>query len=200
MGDNKSRLFYTCGLPRSGKSTLAKRWAAERHWMTDGGTERRDDGDTLTYKFSGPAYLRLPSRPRAVLSGDEFRLAVSGSHYNLSSEGFVFAAMDAAARALLSSGHDVMIDETCTTEQTLLRYLLIDIDATPVFVNTPVSVCEERAITSGREYLVPVIRKLSPQFEHFRDNFDEVHARAKGRVLDRYRSLGSSCHPLSAVS
>ena len=40
----------------------------------------------------------------------------------------MFAAMDMATRALLLSGHDVLIDETSTTEQSLLRYFRIDIN------------------------------------------------------------------------
>ena len=145
------RLHFTVGLPQSGKSTLANRWA--RNYEEPARTFTVPSRTFTLWTVTGPPYgsrVELHCAPRVVVAGDDFRNAIHGREYVPESEGVVFAAMDVATRALLRRGFDVLVDETCTTQSTLLRYLRLDQKAVPVFVDTPVEVCLERARASGR--------------------------------------------------
>lgn len=151
------RLSFTVGLPRSGKSTFCNEWV-------------RAAGE----------------RPRVIVSGDDFRLAVYGDVYNRIGESFVFSTMDAAIRAHLLGGSDVLVDETATTTETLMRYLLLDIEAEPIFINTSSEICIERAIKTKQEYLIPVIQKLDRQLSELRKNWQETLDSVKARIIARY--------------
>jgi len=140
-------LKFTIGLPRSGKSTFCKMW--EKY--EDEETKKGCKYDTYHYSFPH----------RVVIAGDDFRNALYGKEFSRKGEGMVFAAMDISARALLFHGYDVIIDETATTEETIKRYLRIDINAIPVPINTPVEVCIERAISNNKLYLIPVINSMA---------------------------------------
>lgn len=153
----KGRLFFLVGLAHSGKSTVANSWLVE---------------------------ARVP-RPRVVIGGDDFRQAVYGKEYDPDREGLVFAAMDTAIRALLYRGFDVLVDETCTTESTLLRYLKLDLDAIALFVDTDVDTCIERAIRNGREYLITPIRRMDSQLKRLREGWDETVNRLRQYIIDR---------------
>jgi len=145
------KLYFTVGLPRSGKTTLANKWVED-----------------------GPK--------RLVFSGDTFRLAIHGLPYIKEAEGLVFSIMDVAARAMLLDGYDVLMDETASTEATILRYLNLDIDAQPMFVHTPASVCKERAVAGNRPYLVPVIDRIDKQLFQLLSRWDATFERLKDHV------------------
>lgn len=153
-------LFFTCGLPRSGKSFYCDNWILP------------DEGD-------------IEYTPRAIVCGDDFRYALYGREFQIEAEGTVFAMMDVAARALLKRGFDVIIDETCTTEATLLRYLRINIDAQAIFIDTPIEVCKERAIACGRDYLLGPIDRMAAQLEKLKaewpDNFNRLKEYLRSR-------------------
>jgi hypothetical protein len=100
-------------------------------------------------------------------------------------EAYVFAAMDTAARALLRRGFDVIMDETCTTERTLLRYLSIDIEAQPIWIETSAEVCKARAIAGGKEYLLGPIGRMEKQVRLLKDGYDEIRKRLVEYVLMR---------------
>lgn len=144
--EGPGRLYATVGNSHSGKSTYCKRWVLAR---------------------------RETERPRAIVSGDAFRIGVTGEEYNAIAEGCVFSAMDVAIRGLLHTGFDVIIDETCTTEATIQRYLQIDRDV--VFISMPgdADVCCARAIACGKARMVPVIRKFAEQLKNIRRGFQE---------------------------
>lgn len=152
----QGKLYFTVGLARSGKSTHARNWLRERS-----------------------------ERPRAVVCGDDFRRAIHRHAYIPEAEGLVFATMDVAARALLLGGHDVLLDETATTEATILRYLRIDLDAQPVFVPTPEEVCIQRAIANGQEYLVNPIRRMASQLRDLTSDWANTFERLKAYVQER---------------
>ncbi len=102
------KLYFTVGLPRSGKSTYCDKWI---------------HGDKVMNHMENTffAYVYMVDKPRVIVAGDDFRAALHGQAYQYESECMVFAAMDVATRALLLRNFDVIIDETCTTEQTLYR-------------------------------------------------------------------------------
>jgi predicted kinase len=170
------KLSFVQGLPRSGKSTFCDNWVVFRDSL----------GEIVVNNslWNGESFLNN-ANPRIIISGDDFRHAIHGSAFNISAESLVFATMDTATKALLHRGFDVIIDETCTTEATLLRYLKIDVNATPIFVDTPESVCIERAIAAGKSYLVQPIKRMSRQLEKLRSSWDETVARLKDYVESR---------------
>lgn len=168
----QGKLFFFIGLPRSGKTTRAKEWL-----RGDPLPVRGDDYDIFQAYTVG--------RPRVVVSGDDFRKAVHGHSYIAEAEGLVFAHMDVAIKALLLGGFDVLVDETSTTESTIMRYLRADIDATPIWMDTPVEECVRRAMATGKEYLVGPIHRIARQMEELRKGWPDNFMQMKARV--RYR-------------
>lgn len=122
---------------------------------------------------------------RVVLSGDAFRKGVHGQIYIGEAEFFVFACLDATARALISEGYTVLIDETNTTTASLERIYRISIDAQPIFINTSTEVCIERAKKLGQNYLLPAIKRIGKQLEELKENFEKKIENIKHRVIER---------------
>jgi predicted kinase len=178
---SKGKLLFCVGMPRSGKSTWCNNWVSqpevgvqiEKHTRADGSTH-----DTIVGVFV--------DRPRVVIAGDDFRTALYGRHYQPEAEGTVFATMDVATRAFLNRGFDVIVDETCTTQVTLMRYLRIDIDAEPVWIQTSAEVCKQRAIESGKPYLIPVIERHNDQLTRLKADWTTILWRCKELARSRH--------------
>lgn len=171
------RLYFTVGLPRSGKSVYCDLWVKKR----DPETVQIIQDAMVSREFI--IWNRVPgAKPRAIVAGDDFRHALHGHEYLVEAEGAVFTAMDLATRALLRRGHDVIVDETCTTQSTLLRYLKIDVEARPVFIDTQAEVCIERAKADGRDYLVGPIERMDAQLKALRADWDNTVAKLKRYV------------------
>lgn len=164
------KLYFTIGLPRSGKSTYCDLWV-------------RESPVIITNTWGGPR--GKVSRPRVMVAGDDFRFALHANNYIPDSEPMVFAMMDIAIRAHIHRGIDVIVDETATTEGTIKRYLRIDPEATPVWVNTPVDVCKQRAIETNRSYLIPPIERLAAQFEKLKAEWPHNFLRWQAEVEQR---------------
>lgn len=173
------RLHFLVGLPCSGKSTFANRWAC----YADEDASSRVLEVLTKYRQDGT--VSLPLRPRVVIAGDDFREGLHGKEYLPTAEPFVFATMDAAARALLLRGYDVLIDETSTTYWTLTRYLKVDLDASPIFIDTPVEECKRRALEAGRDYLVPHIERMHTPLTMMRHNWHEAFGRLREETCQR---------------
>lgn len=141
-------------------------------------------------EFGGPGQVDIV-RPRAIVCGDDFRHALHGHEYVPEAEGVVFSMMDTATRALLRRGFDVVVDETATTEGTIKRYLRIDRDAEPVWINTDTKTCIDRALATGKPYLVGPIERLGEQYRQlvadWPNNFlrwkEELFGRAKDDII-----------------
>lgn len=189
MSKNKEsgRLHFTVGLPRSGKSTYADAWVRQVPTLHADPTEWIHQG--IDFDLAGRAYTTLKLAPawhqRVVVAGDDFRHALHTHEYRVEAEGFVFATMDVATRALLRRGFDVMVDETCTTQSTLLRYLRIDTEAVPHFIDTPLDVCLKRAADEGRDYLIGPIGRMAEQLKSLKA--DWVNTVVKLKKFVEYR-------------
>lgn len=157
----KGNLFYTVGCPHSGKSTFANDWIQGEKLP-----ERGDQFDCFT--------VHKINKPRVVLGGDDFRSALTGHEFVLQAEGMVASCIDIAAKALLNRGFDVLIDETSSTKATLIRYYRLDINATPIFIDTSREECIRRAIANKREYLVGPINRIANQLDKIRPKWDET--------------------------
>ncbi len=141
--NRQPRLFFTIGLQRSGKSTYCTKWAQHLEMPGDG--------------YS-----------RAIVCADSIRLAHHGKRYLSKPEPFIFMFDTLMIKSLLERGHDVIADETATTERSIRRILEIDIDATHIVIDTPKAICIERAYNTNQPDLVPVIARCSEQFERLK--------------------------------
>lgn len=119
---------FTIAPARAGKSTFWNNWLAT------------PDPDGLN---------------KVVLCRDEFRLADYGERFNASREKGMHEKFDVAWRALHNSQrYHLGLDETNTTVKSIRNILRMDINATAIFINTPIDVCKERAYASGQPDLV----------------------------------------------
>lgn len=201
LDGNRGRLYFLIKLPQSGGSTFANEWVRKGDELAFINPYAGDQlfGDVIAipdhivqnvYPVTRDEVLKVslpgPRRPRVVIGGDDFRIGVHGQEYLRTSEGLVFACMDAACRALLARGFDVLVDETSTTEQTLLRYFLIDYNAEPILIDTPEAVCLERALASGKDYLVEPIRLMARQKEELLKDWPAALDRVRAKIAMRY--------------
>ena len=119
------RLVFTRGLPRSGKSSIAKQSQIGLKYLTD-----------------------IPS---VVICGDSFRIATHGQTYNRLAEPHVSQSVLTAIRAFLHDGYIVIFDETNSSEWSLRRIFEIDCRAEYIDVATPISTCLENNEKTGKE-------------------------------------------------
>jgi hypothetical protein len=145
-----NKLYFTIGLPRSGKSTFARRWQRGEVEVRDG----KFTDDPLSEDVS-----RINNVPRIVVTPDAFRLAL-GHRYNWYVEPVVFSHVQVAIRAFLQD-YDVLVDDTHTSEESIKRILEIDPSAINIMIDTPLETCCERAILSGQKDLIPVIQRMN---------------------------------------
>ena len=136
---SKGKLYFTVGLPRSGKSTYCNNFVR--------------------------IYDKVAvAKPRTIVCQDDIRIAL-GTVYNRWLEPLVYSTAQTMTRSLLHRGFDVIIDETNTSLFSLVRIFDIDNQAAPVVFRTSQTVCEQRARDSDRDYLLPVIARLAPQLD-----------------------------------
>lgn len=160
----RGKLRFMIGLQRSGKSTWATRWMR--------GKPREENGIVF---------------PRAVVCADNIRLAITGHRYNRRAEPVVFTVKDYMIEALLSRGHDVLVDGTHTTKTSIRRNFEIDLDASWTLINTPVEVCKKRAVESGQPDLVPVLDRTGRQLRSLLDEgLPKVCEEIRKEVRDRW--------------
>lgn len=142
-----NKLYFTIGVPRSGKSTLCKEWQQNKLFI---------ENHTFLESMNK---LDEPEYPRVVITPDYWRLAL-GHRYNWHTEPVVFSHVQIAVRAMLKAGYDVLVDDTHTTENSILRLYEENVDAHYVLVNTNINTCKERAIQTNQPDLVRIIDKL----------------------------------------
>lgn len=125
-------LTVLMGCARSGKSTYAHNWISNG-WI---------------------------GKPRVVINSDAIRLALHGQRYCRLAEPFVHATTKVVIQALFNEGYHVMVDETNSTIGSIRRWLEIDSNAEFVYIDTPVEVCQKRAVATGQPDLVDVIPRM----------------------------------------
>lgn len=162
-------LFFTIKLPRSGGTTLCKKWQQHEY-------------DVVSHRFMRvdiPPHLRTP---RVVVSPDNFRLAL-GYRFHYAHEEAVWNSVHHSVKALLYD-YDVMLDCTNTKKHSIYKVLNLQEDATYVYVDTPEHVCLERAVKTGQEDLLPVIRRMAINLgELKKEGLDKVVADLRTQVL-----------------
>lgn len=149
-----AKLFFFIGLPRSGKSLMAKRWLENKITFLDNNcyTEKnRCCGGTCEKDLV----------PRVVVCADDIRLAL-GHRWNGFVEPYVNATKLVMIRTLLQK-HDVLVDGTHTTTKSIGELLNIDKDAIPYIIPTLPTECKRRAKETNQEDLYPVIDRMHHQ-------------------------------------
>lgn len=106
---------------------------------------------------------------RVVVCADNVRLALTGQRYCRLAETCVFNICHVSIRSLLLSGYDVCFDDTNTSEISIQRMLEIDIDATPIFIDTNPNICIQRAIDTNQEDLIPAIKRTSENIRKIKE-------------------------------
>ena len=103
-----------------------------------------------------------------VLSGDDFRLAITGQRFCLNSELHVRANLITAAKALLVN-NNVIVDETNTTYYNQRQ--LLDLTPNPDIVlwHTPKELCIERAKDCNQYDLIPSIERMNDNLRIMRE-------------------------------
>lgn len=150
------RLYYTIGLPRSGKSSFAA------SWVNYGTTSNRN----------------------VVISGDSIRLATHGHRFIIEAEPTVHLHKTIALKALLLEGFNVLYDGTNSTKESQFEVWKIDEFAIPIWVPERsfigsklwiqhIDDCKQRAIESGHDDLFPAIDRIAIQLAELNLNFNK---------------------------
>jgi predicted kinase len=165
-----SRLTYSIGCARSGKSTYAREWV-------------KFFGKKINYSYPD-------NNPRVIVCSDNIRLALHGQRFSSHAETMVFAIKHIMIKSLLDNGNDVFVDGTHTTDISIRRLLEIDPNAIPVVFNTAKEICQERAVLTDQEDLIPVIERHHRQMTYLlNEGLDNVHARLIKEIGNRWGKI-----------
>jgi len=157
-----NKLFAIIGLPRSSKSTLAKKWLNYNNYIKDYKFQEYQCHEKDKQGFFLEPFLRkehIERERRVVISGDDIRQALYGSDWNTLCEDYVDSIKWTMIRTLLHSGHTVLLDETNTSKRSLRKILEIDIEAEFAFVNTTPEECHRRADEGIGPYCKSLLHK-----------------------------------------
>ena len=124
------QLFFTRGLPRSGKDTFCHTWLSKQNYLI------RDLVDFRRNEIVFP--LR-----RVIVCADDFRLAAYGKDYDNSCECMAAATIFTAIKALLKT-HCVLFNDTNSSEWSLRRIFEICSTAEYINIGTEKKICLER--------------------------------------------------------
>lgn len=144
------KLYFLAGLPRSGKSTIAKSWANYEINIGKSG---------LIYSCK-----QHDEQPRVIVCADDIRISLTGHRFNAYAESMVNTIKKLMIRTLLRK-HDVLVDGTHTTKYSIRQILELDDKAIPIFVGTPADVCKSRAVATGQDDLVHVIDRMAANLQ-----------------------------------
>ena len=153
-------LYYTIGLPRSGKSTLCDEWV---NYNLD--INKHHQFYHRDYSYKGMDHAIVPpayknEQPRVIICSDDIRIALHGRRYITQAEETVHSIQRIMIRALLNRGFDVIVDGTHTTKNSIKRMLGFDKNAQYVYINTSAEECQKRAIETDQPDLCDVISRM----------------------------------------
>lgn len=136
-----AKLILCVGLPRSGKTTWAKK------------------------------------QNKPIVNRDSIRLAFHGQAYLGKAEPMVSVIEQIMVEALVLAGHEeVIIDATHTTATRRNAWNNRGYDLTYVFFRTSKETCIKRAMSDGREDLIPVIERMDSQRDFDTDEVKDEEA------------------------
>jgi hypothetical protein len=154
----KNKLYFTIGIPRSGKSSIASSWANYFIDIYHNTVQGRNESK------------KFHECSRVVVCADTIRLALTGQRFVKEAEGTVHAIKDVMIRTLLRQGYDVLVDGTHTLKSHIKELLYIDPQADFLLIDTPVAFCKDRADKSGQSDLYLVIDRMNKNLMIWKDN------------------------------
>lgn len=103
-----------------------------------------------------------------IVNPDSIRLAMHGQRFIAAAEPLVWGTAKYMVRALFLAGHDtVILDATNNTEKRRQEWYtearLNDYNVALKIIDTPASVCIDRAKAEGDEVIIPVIEKMAAE-------------------------------------
>lgn len=133
MFKHTGKLTFMLAPARAGKSTFANKWVKE------------SDSDGLN---------------RVIVCSDDIRLGLHGQRYIREAEPMVWTLTTIMTKAHLLRGCHVLLDETHSSFQSIKNTFKLDINAKPIFINTPLEVCLQRCKDTGQEDLWEPIKRM----------------------------------------
>lgn len=130
LKENIGQLFFTRGLPRSGKGTFCNKWLREQSFTV------------RNLQYDRRFVINYPCN-RVVVCGDDFRIATYGQEYDRQCE-FASALTTFTAIKALLKNHCVLFDETNSSEWSLRRIFEICPTAEYIDIGTEKNICLER--------------------------------------------------------
>ena len=101
-----------------------------------------------------------------IVNPDSIRLALHGQRYQPEAEHFVWAIAKVMVRSLFLAGHDfVIVDATNTTEKRRKDWVSDEWETVFHHIKTSKEVCIERAQSANDAEIIPVIERMSENFE-----------------------------------
>lgn len=135
-----------------------------------------------------------------VVRRDDIRLALHGMRYASPAEPFVKAISDVMIRSLFLSGHKVVICDETNYSRTARDYHKSPEWRTVFYeVGTTWETCCERAINTGQQDLVPVIKSMWERrqpLETDEERYENVEYREN--TSERLPTAGDAIEPSSA--
>lgn len=111
-----------------------------------------------------------------IVNPDSIRLALYDQPFIASAEPFVWAIAKTMVKALFVAGHsEVILDATNTTRKRRDEWYSTQWFTQFKVFGTSVDTCIERAHYTGREDLIPVIKRMAEQFEPLEADEEEYH-------------------------
>ena len=101
-----------------------------------------------------------------IVNPDSIRLAIHGQRFVRQAEPFVWATAKTMVSALFLAGHKIVIlDATNITNKRRTEWLSEEWTTFFKVIDTPASVCAERARAAGDEEIVPIIERMAERYE-----------------------------------
>lgn len=109
-------------------------------------------------------WSRTQSYP--IVNPDSIRLAIHGQRFVQNAEGYVWAVTETMIRALFLAGHDkVILDATNVSRKRRDRWQSKEWETRFKVIDTPKSICLERAKANADAEIIPIIERMASELE-----------------------------------
>lgn len=116
---------------------------------------------------------QLQKETGAVIWNEDSLRLVMGNTFNSHLELMVDTITHYAVKALLKE-NSVILDDTHTTEKSIESVYIIDVDAIPVYVETDLNTCLDRAIQHEQKYLIKAIHRFHNNIEYLKNKYGTI--------------------------
>jgi len=160
------QLYYMIGIPRSGKTTFARKWLNYEYTITG-----HDLFHSSKFEYDNKKQPELS--PRTVVCEDDIRKALTNQAFVGEAERMVLAVRDIMARSLLIAGVDVLLDDTHTSWYSQRAVHALQYNAIYVYIHADPEICIQRAYATDQAYLEKPIHRMVANLKGIRDQLEE---------------------------